>query len=121
MVTFLEYIQSVNTDKNIFADNYLSNLLSQYLSSILKFESKKFKITETFLAPQLINQTEKLKEYKLGDIFYKTNKAWHDFYFKDSKTNIQEKIGQFYHYGSLTIETCIFLKSLNLFKEVRRT
>lgn len=120
MLTFLEYAKTVNADKNIFSENYISNLLSQYLGSILKFEARKFKITETFLKSNLINQKEKIKEYKLGDIFYKTNKTWHDFYFKNSKTNTRETIGQIYNYGSLTVETCIFLKSLNLLKDVRR-
>lgn len=120
MVTFLEYIQTAYTDKAIFSENYISNALSQYLVSILKFQDKKFKITEAFLKPHLINQGNKVKEYQLGNIFYKTNKTWHDFYFKNSKTNTREIIGQIYHYGSLTIETCIFLKSLNLLEDVRR-
>lgn len=119
MVTFLEYIKTINTDKNIFSENYISNALSLYLVSFLKFQDRKFKITESFLKPCLINQRNKVKEYKLGNIFYKTNKTWHDFYFKNSKTNTRETIGQIYHYGSLTIETCILLKSLNLLKEVR--
>ena len=120
MVTFLEYIQTAYTDKAIFSENYISNALSQYLVSILKFQDKKLKITEAFLKPHLINQGNKVKEYQLGNIFYKTNKTWHDFYFKNSKTNTREIIGQIYHYGSLTIETCIFLKSLNLLEDVRR-